>query len=223
MSIRILLADDHTMIRQGLRSLLNAQPDFDVVAEASDGRAAVEAASELQPDVVVMDVRMPDLNGIDATRQVLATRPGAKVIALSASTDERTTGEMLRAGASGYVHKDAAFDELATAVRTVMQGKVYLSPSIARNVVIDFVRSTNVAGRPPSSPRNGSVFDVLSTREREVLQLMAEGRATKEIAVDLNVSVKTVETHRRNLMEKLNLDSVAELTKYAVREGLTSL
>ena len=189
-----------------------------VVAEANDGRSAVQLAQELQPDVVVMDVGMPGLNGIEATRQITNREPDAKVVALSMHSDRRFMGEMLKAGAKGYLLKDGAFEELATAIRSVVANKVYLSPRIADVVVDDYVRRT-----PGQNPGDTSAFAKLTPREREVLQLMAEGRATKEIAMDLKVSIKTVETHRRQIMEKLQIHSVAELTKYAIREGLTSL
>lgn len=215
MSIRILLADDHQIFREGLRSLLGAQPDMTVVGEADNGRDAVQSVEELSPDVVVMDLRMPDLNGVEATRQIVGRCPGAKVVALSAEADPRLTAETLRAGAAGFVVKEGAFEELATAIRTVMRDKVHLSPAVAGSVVEGYVRGDG--GLAPSA------FDSLSGREREVLQLMAEGKATKQIAAALHVSVKTIETHRRNIMEKLRIDNVAELTKYAVREGLTTL
>ena len=189
-----------------------------VVAEANDGRSAVQLAQELQPDVVVMDVGMPGLNGIEATRQITNREPEAKVVALSMHSDRRFMGEMLKAGAKGYLLKDGAFEELATAIRSVVANKVYLSPRIADVVVDDYVRRT-----PGQAAGDTSAFAKLTPREREVLQLMAEGRATKEIAMDLKVSIKTVETHRRQIMEKLQIHSVAELTKYAIREGLTSL
>jgi DNA-binding NarL/FixJ family response regulator len=214
-TMRILLADDHRIVREGLRTLLNSEADMKVLAEAANGREAVKLAEELAPDVVVMDVAMPDLNGIEATRQIRAKFPQTRVIALSMHTDRRFMSEMLRAGASGYLWKDGAFDELALAIRTAMSGKVYLSPHIADVVVDDYVRRL-----PDAIP---SVFAALTPREREVLQLIAEGKATKEVAHALNVSVKTVETHRRQLMDKLELHSVAELTKYAIREGITSI
>lgn len=215
MEIRVLLADDHQILRQGLRALLESQPDLAVVGEASEGRTAVETCRAKPVDVVVMDVRMPDLNGVDATRQLTSAGNGVKVIALSAQADQQTASAMLQAGAMGFVVKEAAFDELVRAIRTVVAGKVYLSPRVAGMVVDDYVRN---AGNPTTG-----MFGTLTPREREVLQLIAEGKATKEVAAHLHVSVKTVETHRRSMMEKLHLDSVAELTKYAIREGITSL
>lgn len=215
--MRILLADDHQIVREGLRSLLQHHEDMQVIAEARDGRAAVSLAHDLQPDVIVMDIGMPGLNGIEATRQITTREPDAKVVALSMHSDRRFMGEMLKAGAKGYLLKDGAFEELATAIRSVVSNKVYLSPRIADVVVDDYVR------RNPNSNGDTSAFAKLTPRERETLQLMAEGRATKEIAMDLKVSIKTIETHRRQIMEKLNIHSVAELTKYAIREGLTSL
>jgi DNA-binding NarL/FixJ family response regulator len=212
--IRILLADDHRMIRQGLKSLLEKHVDMKVVGEAENGRDAVAMVAEHKPDVVVMDLHMPELNGVDATRGAMAAHPGVKVICLSAHANERMTAEILKAGASGYVLKEGAFEELNTAIRTACGGKVYLSPSVASMLVNDLVRGR---GEP------ASVFSTLSNREREVLQLITEGKTTKEIAFNLHVSVKTAETHRRNLMEKLQIDSIAELTKFALREGLTSL
>jgi DNA-binding NarL/FixJ family response regulator len=218
--IRILLVDDHQIVRQGLRTLMDRHADFAVVGEASDGRTAVQLCDQLSPDVVIMDVAMPELNGIEATRRISGTgsmgngaRLPAKVIALSMHADSRFATEMMRAGAKAYLLKDAAFEELAVAVRTVVEGREYLSPRIAGAVVGDMIDKDDGA----------SPFQKLSPREREVLQLLAEGRATKEIARQLDVSAKTIETHRRKLMEKLNIYSVAELTKYAVREGLTAL
>jgi DNA-binding NarL/FixJ family response regulator len=215
MSTRILLADDHRILRQGLRGLLAAEKDFEVIAEAENGRTAVELAERLVPHVVVMDIGMPDLNGIDATRQIIERVPAVRVIALSAYADRRLIAEILKAGASGYLLKESAFEELAEAIRTAAAKKVYLSPKIASELVDDYVRMAKDPGP--------SVFESLSPREREVLQLIAEGHSTKEVARILKVSVKTVETHRRQLMNKLELFSVAELTRYAIREGVVSL
>jgi DNA-binding NarL/FixJ family response regulator len=218
MGIRVLLADDHRMVRDGLRALIQSEKDLEVIAEAEDGRTAVRLAAETSPDVVVMDISMPDLNGIDATRQIMTHDPDVKVVALTAYADPRMVSNILGAGASGYLPKDAAFEELAVAIRTVAARKVYLSPHATRALVREAAPRTGGTGSQP-----GGAFEALTPREREVLQLMAEGKATKEIAAVLHVSVKTVETHRRQMMDKLNLDSVAEVTKYALREGLTSL
>jgi DNA-binding NarL/FixJ family response regulator len=215
MSIRILLADDHKITRQGLRSLLEKQQDMEVVAEADNGRTAVRLAGEIAPDIVIMDLTMPDLNGVEATRQIVADSPDVKVIALSMHSDSLFVTEMLKSGAAGYLLKDCAFEELAKAIRIVLDGKTYLSPSISGVVVEDYVH------RLSKVEFSGS--EVLSDREREVLQLMAEGHSTKQIAIKLHISVKTVETHRRQIMSKLDIHTVAELTKYAIRKGLTSL
>ncbi len=215
MSIRVLLSDDHRIMREGLRSLLEKEPDIELVGEAEDGRSTLELASRLKPQVVVMDISMPDLNGIDATRKLLEKLPSVKVLALSMHTDQRFIEGMLRAGATGYLPKDCASEELVRAIRTVLSNQTYLSPSIADVVRRDYL-----------SQRRGadiSVSYVLTEREREVLQLMAEGKNTKEIASRLQVSVKTIETFRQHIMKKLDLHSLAELTKYAIREGLTSL
>jgi DNA-binding NarL/FixJ family response regulator len=220
--VKVLLVDDHRMFRTGLRALVETEPGLTVVGEAADGRAAIEMVKNLAPDVVVMDLRMPELNGIDATRMVLAARPQTKVIALSASADERSTTEMLRAGASGYLVKVAAYEELIGAIKAVVNDRVCFKPSVVARIVNE--ANENGVGFSAGGGRSAdTVFGVLSLREREVLQLIAEGKATKEVAAALRVSVKTVETHRRNLMGKLHLDSVAELTKYAIREGLTSV
>jgi two-component system response regulator NreC len=212
MNIRILLADDHAIIRQGLRSLLAAQSGMEVVAEAEDGRATVQLVRTHHPDVVLMDVQMPDLNGVEAARQVMAVSPRTKVLALSMHDDGRFVERMLAAGAAGYLLKDCAFEEVVRAIRTVVDNQTYLSPKIAGVLVDNFVRRPAQVAPP-----------LLTPREREVLQLMAEGRSTKETASILDVSVKTIETHRQQIMAKLDIHSVAELTKYAVREGLTSL
>jgi DNA-binding NarL/FixJ family response regulator len=221
MSLKILLADDHQVMVQGLKALLGCQPDLKVVAEAGTGRTAVSLAEEYAPDVVLMDITMPDLNGIEATRQVTAASPHTRVIALSAHTDHRNASEMLKAGARGYLVKEGVFEELLQAIHTVVAGNVYLSPQVAARIEQDALHLRN--GKTSGKSNGPSAFTRLSPREREVLQLMAEGRATKEIAMDLQVSVKTVETHRRQIMEKLNLFSVAELTKYAIGEGITSV
>ena len=211
--IRILIADDHQMMRAGLRALLEQRPGVKVVAEADDGRTAVQLAQQLSPDVVVMDINMPDLNGVEATRQICAEGKGPKVIALTGYAPSTFAVEMLNAGASAYLLKTGAVAELSKALDAVCAGKIYLSPEVSDEVMNKTPREAN--GRR-------SVFSKLSAREREVLQLLTEGKATKEVAARLNVSIKTVESHRRNLMEKLDLHSVAELTKYAIREGITS-
>jgi len=215
MSIRILLADDHKITRQGLRSLLDKEFDMEVVAEAEQGRTAVRLVRELSPQVVIMDVTMPDLNGVEAARQIVSEFPDVKIIALSMHSDSLFVTEMLRSGASGYLLKDCAFEELARAIRTVVAGKTYLSPSISGVVVNDYLHRLSKA--------DFSGSEVLTDREREVLQLLAEGKSTKQIALKLHISVKTVETHRRQIMNKLDIYTVAELTKYAIRKGLTSL
>ncbi len=215
MTTRIILADDHKIMREGLRALLEKQQDFEVTAEAENGLDAVQLAKKLRPHIVIMDIGMPGLNGIEATRQITADVPSTKVIALSMHSDKRFVIEMLKAGVSAYLLKDSASEELASAIRTVLADKPYLSPQITGVVLKDYL--STLAKTEPSA------FTLLTPREREVLQLIAEGRTTKQIATALFVSVKTVDTHRQQLMEKLNLRSVAELTKYAIREGLTSL
>lgn len=215
MSIRILLADDHKIVLDGLHALLEKQPGMEVVAEAEDGRKTVQLVQKLLPDVVIMDIAMPDLNGIEATRQIVAETPNVKVVALSIHSDRRFIVEMFKAGALGYLLKDCAFEELANAIRSVVANRLYLSPKIADIVVKDYIRL--------SLKTEFSVFSVLTSREREVLQLLAEGKTTKQIASNLRVSIKTVETYRQRIMDKLGIHSVAELTKYAIRERLTSL
>ncbi len=215
MAIKVLIADDHQIVRQGLRTLLEREPDLEVVAEAENGRNTVRLARDCHADVIIMDVAMPDLNGIEATRQIISEMPKMKVIALSMYADRRFVANMLKAGASGYLLKDCASEELVRAIRVVMAHKTFLSPGIADIVVKDYVQT------PLGS--EVSAFSVLSNREREVLQLMAEGKSTNQIAECLHVSVKTVETHRQQMMQKLKMHSVAELTKYAIREGLTTL
>ena len=213
--MRILLADDHQIIRDGLRALIDRQHDMKVVAEASDGRRAAELVEKMNPDVVVMDIGMPHLNGIEATRQIVAKQAHCKVIALSMHSDKRFVREMLKAGASGYLLKDCAFDELIGAIRAVRRGRPYLSSAISASVL------QNNPGR--EALKKDLDACVLTDRQREVLQLLAEGYTTKQIALRLKVGVKTVETHRQQIMKRLDLHTIADLTKYAVRAGLTSL
>jgi DNA-binding NarL/FixJ family response regulator len=213
--MRILLVDDHAIIRQGLCSLLEKQSDIEVVGGVEDGRQAVDSARKLAPNLVIMDISMPNLNGIDATRKIAEEISGVKIIALSIHSSRRFVAEMLKAGASGYILKDCLFDELMEAIKTVLGGGIYLSPKITDVVIDDYVQRLSKQDQP-----NGPI---LSDREREVLQLLAEGKSTKQIALSLHVSTKTIESNRRNIMGKLSINSVAELTKYAVREGLTPL
>lgn len=215
MSMRIILADDHKIIRDGLRSLLEQEEDIEVVAQAKTGHETVELVAKFLPNVVIMDIAMPDMNGIEATRHIINSFENVKIIALSMHSDRKFVIEMLKAGASGYLLKNCAFEELANAIRTVIAGKTYLSPSITDVVVDNYVRG--------SGDNEPSVFSVLTRREREVLQLLAESKTTKQVAIILHISPKTVETHRLKIMKKLDLNNMAALTKYAVREGLTSL
>ena len=215
MSIGVLLVDDHAIIREGLRSLLEKQPDMDVLADTDEGRKAVDLVRELSPDVVIMDVTMAGLNGIEATRLITSEFPEVKVIALSIHSQRRFIADMLSAGAAGYILKECLFDELVQAIHAVAVGGRYLSPRIADVVVEDYVKRLSTTVDSPLAALTG--------REREVLQLVAEGKTTKEIALELHVSTKTIEANRRQIMEKLDVHSVAELTKCAVREGLTPL
>ncbi len=210
---RVLLADDHKILRQGLRTLLEQEKDIQIVGEADNGRSSVKLAGELAPDVVIMDVAMPDLNGIDATRRIAETEPRTRVLALSMHSDGRYVKGMLQAGARGYILKDCAAEELTHAIRTVMTGQVYVSPGVTGTIVNDYVRQLSAADGPAT----------LTHREREVLQLLAEGGSTANIAAGLHLSVKTIETHRKRIMDKLDLRSIAELTKYAIREGITTV
>jgi DNA-binding NarL/FixJ family response regulator len=203
---------------EGLRSLLAQQPDITVVGEASDGNAAVALARQLRPDLVIMDVVMPGIDGVVATRQIRVECPETRVIALSMHADRRFVSEMVRAGALGYLVKDSAFEELNQAVRSVMTNRPYLSAVITGTLVEDFVRQTSALDRPPVSP-----LHMLTGREQEVLRLLADGKRVKEIGHLLNISVKTVESHRQNIMDKLEIHSTIELTRYALREGLTSI
>ncbi|MGD9874034.1 MAG: response regulator [Kiritimatiellia bacterium] len=216
MEIKLLLADDHQMMRQGLKAMIEKERDLTVVGEAEDGKSTVALARKLNPHVVVMDVAMPDLNGIEATRKITKANPNVKVVALSGHVNQHFVREMLAAGASAYLLKQNACDELVRAIRDVVTGKKYLSSAVARGVLDAYVELSQPSSKTPA-------FAVLTDREREVLQMITEGRSTKEIGGEIGVSVKTVETHRHNIMEKLNLHSVAELTKYAIREGITAV
>jgi two-component system response regulator NreC len=213
--IRVLLADDHKMIRAGLRLVLEQQPDMTVVGEADDGRQAVALAEELKPGVVVMDVGMPNLNGIEAAMQVKQALPATAVVMLSMHSDEGYILRALRAGATGYILKDSAEADLVAAVRAVAEGKSFFSPKVSRILLEDYMRKLRKTGAEDS-------YDLLSAREREILQLVAEGKSSKEIANLLNLSVYTVETHRANIMQKLNLRGIPELILYAVRKGIVS-
>jgi DNA-binding NarL/FixJ family response regulator len=215
MKTRILLADDHKVLREGLRMVLEKDPQMQVVGEADDGRAAVKLAGELAPDIVVMDIGMPDMNGIEATRQITRANPDVKVIALTTYNDKRYVLGILAAGACGYVLKANAGGELLRAVHAACRGQTYLCPDVAGAVVNGYMAR--------NGPGGGVAAKVLGAREREVLQLLAEGHGSKDIAGRMDISTRTVEAHRRNIMEKLNLRTIAELTKYAVREGLTVL
>ena len=221
--MKILLCDDHRMMRDGLRVILEKE-GFEVTGEAATGREVLALAAQLRPEIVVMDISMPDLNGIDATRKLLAKHPGIKVVGLSMNADRRYVTAMFAAGAGGYLVKSSASEELIQAIRAVAANLRYVSPAIAGSFVDEFVTHSG-ASQPPSSMSGARLTGgkPLSPREREVLQLLAEGRSSKDIAAQLDVAATTVETHRRQIMDKLQLRTIAELTKYAVREGLTTL
>jgi len=216
MTTRILIADDHRLMREGLHILLEKQKDFEVIAEAGDGRTAVRLSEELSPDIVIMDVSMPELNGIEATRTIITKDPHTKVIALSMLSNNTFAIEMFKAGSSAYVIKDCASEELTYAVRAALKGQLYLSPIMVAFFVKGFLQKSD-KGNPSSA------FTILTNREREVLQLFAEGKTTKKIAALLQVSPKTVETQRQNIFRKLDINNLVELTRYAIREGLISL
>ena len=219
--MNILLCDDHRMMRDGLRVLLERE-GLQVIGEAANGRDVMALSAELHPDIVVMDISMPELNGIDATRRLLAKFPGIKVIGLSMNSDRRYVVAMFAAGAVGYLLKSSASEELIHAVRAVAADLKYVSPAVAGSFLDDYLNHANAAHELSGSPAP-SIGKPLSSREREVLQLLAEGRSSKDIAARLDIAATTVETHRRQIMDKLHLRTIAELTKYAVREGLTSL
>src|SRR5437870_2536551 len=212
--IRVLLADDHTVVRQGLRALLAAEDDIEIVGEAENGRQAIQMVKKLLPDVVVMDIAMPVLNGLEATRQITRTVPSTKVLILSSYSDDEYVSQLTEAGAAGYLIKQTAANELLKAIREAQRGNAYFSPSIAKRLR-DQCREAFVSG--PSARRRP---DYLTTREAEVLQLIAEGRANKQIAAELSISIKTVEKHRQQVMNKLNIHDVAGLTRYAISRGM---
>lgn len=215
MEIRILVADNHRIVREAICSLLQNEDNLEIIGQASDGRNAITLAQELHPDVMIIETSMPNLNGIEATRKIIHKQPKIKVIALSSHSDRRSVCEMLKAGASGYLPKTCGFEELVCAIRNIILGRTYLSSQISALVVNEYLQRSNDQGQ--------SVYSVLTAREREVLQLIAEGNSTKIIAVELHVSPKTIEWHRSQLMKKLHIENIAELVKYAISEGLTSV
>jgi two-component system response regulator NreC len=213
--IRILLADDHAIIRRGLRLILQEQPDFEVVGEAGDGKEAVNLTESLTPDVVVLDISMPGMNGIEAARQISSKQPQTALIVLSMHSDEAYVLRALKAGVRGYLLKESPESDFIQAIHCVKEGKAFFSPAVSRLLAEDYVRQSQEKDIEDS-------FDLLTVREREILQLIAEGRSNKEVAANLNLSVYTVETHRGNIMTKLNLHSIPELVLYAVRKGIIS-
>jgi two-component system response regulator NreC len=214
MSIKVLLADDHVILRHGVSKSLENEKDIEVVAQANNGHSTIQLTRELSPDVILMDIGMPGLNGIEATRIITGDFPKTKIIALSMHSAKKFVSEMFKAGASGYLLKDCDYDELTNAIRVVASGKKYISPSISAILVDSF-------SEDPTKIKKGDAFSILTTREREVLQLLAEGKTTKQIGKTLFISPKTVEAHRLNIMKKLQIDNIAQLTKYALQEGLT--
>ncbi len=214
MTLRILLADDHQIVSEGIAALIERQHDMEVVGTAFEGREAVRLARALAPDVVLMDVAMPGMSGVEATRQILAQAPATRVLCLSMHVERRFVSAVLEAGAAGYLLKDCAQEELAEAIRQVTAGRSYLSPAVAASVVEDYAARLSGGAPEDASPLTG--------REREILQLFAEGHSTRQIAERLHISPKTVGSHRERIMHKLGIDSIAGLTKYAIRHGLTS-
>jgi DNA-binding NarL/FixJ family response regulator len=213
--IRVLLAEDHTIVRKGLRALLEDQPGIEVIAEAEEGRQAVHLTEQLRPDVVLMDFSMPGLNGLEATRQIIERIPGTKVLVLTRHTNQEYVDRILEAGASGYLVKKSALEELVIAIQAVHRGDSYLDPAISATIIRGYLEKSKTQGEDR--------YNRLTPRQREVLQLIAEGRANKEIAAMLHISVKTVENHRASLMEALDLHSTAELTQYAIRMGVINM
>ncbi len=216
MSIKVMLVDDHKMVSEVLSALLEREPDMEVVAIAENGREAVSKAKEVKPDIIVMDISMPELNGLEACRRIMAKTPGSRIIVLSMHTEREYVVEALKAGAKGYIQKMSAFKTLVGAIRSVQENNGFLDPIITGIVLKDYIVHLNKPGAHNEQ-------STLSSREREVLQLLAEGKSTKEIAFILNISAKTIETHRRQIMQKLKLTNVADLTRYAIREGIASL
>jgi two-component system response regulator NreC len=214
--IKVLLAEDHTIVRKGIRSLLDGEPDIEVVGEAEDGREAVEKVEELSPDIVLMDITMPHLNGLDATRQIKKMFPEVKVLGLTMYTNEEYILQLLQAGASGYLVKQTAPDELVSAIQAAHRGEAFLSPAVSKTIIEEYLRHNETTIQEDS-------YDKLTIREREILQLVTEGYSNREISEKLHISIKTVGVHRTNLMEKLDIHNTPELVKYAIRKGIISL
>jgi len=214
METKVLIADDHKLFREGLRTLIEKEPYMRVIAEARDGRDAIQIARKLKPDIIIMDIAMPGLNGVEATRIIKSDIPDAKIIALSMHSDRNFVIETIKAGASGYVLKDCAFKDLFDAIKTVQSNRFYLE-GLVTDIVVKNILDAN--------EKQSSAFSILTSREKEVLQLIAEGKNTKEIAGILYLSTKTVETYRKRIMTKLNIFNIAELTRYAIKEGITPL
>ncbi len=217
MKITVLLADDHLIIRDGLRNLLNSRDDFEIIGETDNGRQAVLMVKDMQPDIIIMDISMPELNGFDAARQIVAMKCKTKILVLSMHNNKQYLSEMLKAGASGYLIKNCAFQEIVEAVKTILNGHIYLSREMKDVIVDDYVQLLERPEEPDLNEKK------LTAKESEILQLFVKGDSAKDIALTFGLSVKTVSTHRNNIMNKLDLYNIADLTKYAIREGLTML
>ncbi|MCF8070132.1 MAG: response regulator transcription factor [Desulfobacterales bacterium] len=215
--IRILLADDHTIVREGLINILKAVPGFDIIGEASNGREAVRMADELRPDIILMDIAMPELNGVEATRQIMKTNPEIKIIILSMHSNERFISEVFSMKASGYLLKDSSGSEIIKAIRAVLNGKTYMSPAVSRKLVDEYISLKD------GKPRTEDLYDKLTNREREVFQMIAEGKSTREIATILCVSISTIKTHRTNITDKLKMDNISQLIRFAIDLGIVDL